>query len=157
MAAIGRARSRRSSSRSIRSAVSPPSSGFEPASTSQPSPGILRKTCSGPFILESRSGDGLAVAFELVKDRPRGWHPTRKAWPLSTPDRHTQAIYGTGHRREVTSDERFCQRGAEDHPAFASRGHDRVTAPLVTPAKAGVQGPVIRKGPPTPGFPLARG
>ena len=45
----------------------------------------------------SRSGDKLTMAFELGKDQARGWRSTRKAPPLSTTDKHSQAIYGTGH------------------------------------------------------------
>jgi CRP-like cAMP-binding protein len=47
----------------------------------------------------SRSGDKLTKAFELGKDRLRRWRYTRKAPPQSTTDRHSQAIYGTGHWR----------------------------------------------------------
>src|SRR3989337_4483278 len=47
--------------------------------------------------LVSRSGDKLTRAFELGKDRARGWPSTRKAPPLGTTDIRNQAIYGTGH------------------------------------------------------------
>jgi len=47
--------------------------------------------------LVSRSGDKLTRAFELGKDRARGWPSTRKAPPLGTTDTRNQVIYGTGH------------------------------------------------------------